>query len=48
MSLWGLWFMIGHVQWSLLITGGHWGIDNYRLFDYLSDFAENWLEGVSG
>ena len=24
----------------------NWGIDNYRLFIYLSDFAENWLEGV--
>ena len=24
----------------------HWSIDNYRLFNYLSDFAENWLDGV--
>jgi len=23
-----------------------WGIDSYRLFNYLSDFAENWLNGV--
>jgi len=40
--------MIGHVQLSLLIMGGgaHWGIDNYRLFNYLFDFAENWLRGV--
>jgi len=21
--------------------GPHWGIDNYKLFNYLSDFAEN-------
>ena len=47
MSFWGLWFRIGHVQLSLLIVGGgQWGIDNYRLFNYLSDFAENWLKGV--
>jgi len=26
--------------------GSHWGIVNYRLFNYLSDFAENWLKGV--
>jgi len=26
--------------------GPHWVIDNYRLFNYLSDFAENWLKGV--
>jgi len=26
--------------------GPHWGIDNYRLFNYLSYFAENWLKGV--
>jgi len=26
--------------------GPHWGIDNYKLFNYLSDFAEIWLEGV--
>ena len=42
MSFWGLWFMIGHVQLSWLIIGG----PNYRPFNYLSDFAENWLEGV--
>jgi len=34
--------VIGHEQLSLLIMGGpHWGIDNYRPFNYLSDFAEN-------
>jgi len=22
------------------------GIDNYRLFSYTADFAENWLKGV--
>jgi len=26
--------------------GPHWGIENYRLFNYLSYFAENWLKGV--
>ena len=26
--------------------GPHWGIDNYRPFNYLSDFAENWPKGV--
>jgi len=26
--------------------GAHCGIDNYRLFYYLSAFAENWLRGV--
>jgi len=26
--------------------GPHWGIENYRPFDYLSDVAENWLEDV--
>jgi len=26
--------------------GGHWDIGNYRSFNYLSDFAENWLKGV--
>jgi len=26
--------------------GVYWGIDNYRPFNYLSDFAENRLEGV--
>jgi len=26
--------------------GPHWGIDNYRWFNYLSDFAEIWLKGV--
>ena len=36
---WGLWFMIGFVQLSLLIMGDpHWGIDIYRLFSYLSDW----------
>jgi len=34
--------VIGHEQLSLLIMGGaHWGIDNYRPFNYLSDFDEN-------
>jgi len=29
------------------IYGGlHWGIDNYRAFNYLSDFTKNWLKGV--
>jgi len=43
----GLWFMIGHVRLTLLIMGGpHWGIDKYRLFNYLSDFAGNWVKGV--
>ena len=38
----GLWFMIGHVQLSLLIMGGgHWVMANYNLFTYLLDFAEN-------
>jgi len=26
--------------------GPHWGIDIYRPFNYISDFAESWLEGV--
>jgi len=26
--------------------GGHWGIGNYRPFNYLADFAENWLNNV--
>ena len=44
MSLWDLWFMIGHVQLSSLIMGGgHWGIDNYRLFYYFSAFAKKIL-----
>jgi len=38
----GLWFVIGHVQLSLLIMG----IDNFRLFNYLYDFSGNWLKGV--
>jgi len=38
--------MIGHVQLSLLIMWAHWGIDNYRPCNYLSDFAEIWLEDV--
>jgi len=25
---------------------GHWGIGNYRLLNYPSDFAETWLKGV--
>ena len=47
MSLWGLSFVIGHVYVEFTNYGGpHWGIDNYRLFNYLSDFAEHWLKGV--
>ena len=39
--------MTGYEQLSLLIMGGpHWGIDNYRQFNYLSGFAENWLKCV--
>jgi len=39
--------MIGHAQLSWLIMGGHhWGIDDYRLFNYLSDFPESWLKSV--
>jgi len=39
MFLWGLCVMIGHAQLSLLILGEpHWGIDNYRLIIYLSDW----------
>ena len=38
--------MIGQVQLSLIIMGAHWGIDNDRLFNYLSDFAEDWLKDV--
>ena len=43
MSLWGLVFVSGHEQLSLLIMGGgaHWGTANYRLFNYLSDFPES-------
>jgi len=26
--------------------GGPWGFDNYRLLNYLSDFAENWSKVV--
>ena len=39
--------MIGLEQLSLLImVGPHWGYDNYRPLDYLSDFADNWLKRV--
>jgi len=24
----------------------HWDIDDYRLFNYISDFAETWLKGL--
>jgi len=42
-----LWFVIGHVQLSLpTMGGGCRGIDNYRLFNYLSDLVGNWLEDV--
>jgi len=40
---WGLWFMIGHSLLGLLNMGAHWGINNYRLLNYLSDFAERCL-----
>jgi len=36
-------------DWSnaqLNLQGAHWGIDNYRPSNYLSDFDENWLKGV--
>ena len=38
-------------DWSCAVEfidyeGPHWCIDNYRLFNYLSDFAENRLKGV--
>jgi len=46
MFLGELWPVIGHVQLSLLIMGPHWGIDNYRLFNNLSDFAKHWLKGA--
>ena len=40
MSLWGSWFVIGHAAIEFTNYGGHhWGIDNYREFIYLSDFA---------
>jgi len=32
-------------SWAVEFTsygGPHWGIDNYRPFNYPSDFAENW------
>ena len=38
--------LIGHVPKSLPIMGPHWCIDNYRPFNYLSEFAENWLKCV--
>ena len=38
-------------DWSCAVEfincgGGPPGIDNYRAFNYLSDFAENWLKGL--
>ena len=38
-------------DWSCAVEltnyrGPHWAIDNYRPFNYLSDFAGNWLKGV--
>jgi len=38
-------------DWSCAVEftnygGPHWGVDNYRLLNYLADFAENWLKGV--
>jgi len=46
MSLWG--FAV--CDWSCAVEftnygGPYWGIDNNRPFNYLSDFAENWLKG---
>jgi len=40
--------VIGHVQWSLLIIGGPTGALTTIgcMFNYLSDFTENWLKGV--
>ena len=41
--------MIGHASWDYLLMGPHWGIEKStigRLYNYLSDFAENWLKGV--
>ena len=47
LSLWGFVVLIGHEQLSLLIMGGGPIVDdNYRQFNYLSDFAEKWLECV--
>ena len=39
---------VGGCDWycALEFMGVHWGINNYRLFNYLSDFAENRLKGV--
>ena len=34
------------VEFTNFGGGVHWGIDNYRSFNYLSDFAEKWLKGV--
>ena len=33
--------MIGHAVEFTNYGGPSWGIDNYRLSNYLSDFAEN-------
>ena len=38
-------------DWSCAVElanygGHHWGIDDYRLFNYLSDFPESWLKSV--
>jgi len=39
--------VIGYEWLSLLIMEGPQpGIHSYRLFNYLSEFAENWLKGV--
>ena len=47
MSFWGLWLrlVICPVEFTNY-RGLHWGIDNYRAFNYLPDYAENWLKGV--
>ena len=52
----GLWYCLGFMgfavrDWSCAVGftnygGAHWGIDNYKSPNYLSDFAENWLKCV--
>ena len=47
-----LWLVIRDwCDWSSAVErtnywGSHWGIDNYRLFNYLFDFCRNWLKSV--
>jgi len=40
--------VVDHVQLHEFINygGPHWGIEPDRLFNYLSNFADNWLKGV--